>query len=158
MNDAKRFPAEVEQILRRAGWFPDRRNGLSCVTISSDLPMFPSALVVLEEFGGLVWGETAKGIDIARSKVAIDPGLVDLPRKRVEAASAALGIRVYPLGEEADMPTIVVDERGRVYLLLDELLPTAPTFDKAILSWAFGKKRPEAELISAGMERVRVPF
>lgn len=129
----------VARLLRQAGWYEGRRIDLSPWE-SLEKP-FPAAREVLCEFGGLVIGETGRGVDFARSDVDLrfrlpspnSSGHGDLERE--------IGQRLYWLGMVHDSNAeLVVDESGRVYALLDELDCVAPTFAAALEVLLLGKR------------------
>ena len=138
---------EVERLLRTAGWFPKRRVDLAPWDALATVP-FNSAREVLAEFGGLVIGETGRGIDLAKSDVDLRPkeynrGFVGEPDLEAEA-----GQRLYPVATaHRSNGDVWIDESGRVYLEGDfpdgEVLRfLGSTFSEALEVLLLGKRRP----------------
>jgi hypothetical protein len=131
----------VIRLLRAAGWHEGRRIDVSPWE-SLPTKLFPAARRVLAEFGGLVIGETGRGIDFARSDVDLrlmrpspgSSGYEDLERE--------MGQRLFWLGMVHDANAeLVIDESGRVYDYLDELRYLAPTFAAALEILLLGKRQ-----------------
>ena len=79
-----RFPAEVERVLRESGWFPQRQIPIELLEqwLVLDLKMgrgkiqvrmFPTASMILREFGGLKIKLDLPGITCYRPSFSFDP-------------------------------------------------------------------------------------
>ena len=128
----------VTEILAKAGWYPGRSVPISPFIPDGFVP-FREAETVLREFGGLHLGDCGAGVDFARSDVEIDPRLADHLKAELAEHEQPLGARLLPLGEvHRGHGYLVIDERGRTYLLFDELSPLAPSFSQALESLLLG--------------------
>jgi hypothetical protein len=126
---AERFPAEVAEVLREAGWTGRRitdeqiletvefvcggfgRNG-------ETIEAFPAAIDALTEFGGLYVVQSGAGRDLHRRSFAIDPIQVAATAETLADLSRMLGIKLFPIGMEGDHESVLaVDEAGRVWAL-----------------------------------------
>ena len=124
-----RFPAVVEAVLRDAGWHPGRRDMVQAEAWADQLSahtspgghrhnIFPAAVEVWAEFGGLHIELSDAGAQVARSPFVMDP-MCGLHMARTFAhLGRALDTAVCPLGEEAaGQATLAIDADGRVYSL-----------------------------------------
>ena len=131
---------EVERALRRAGWFEGRRIDLSPWR-DSLLQPFPAARVVLAEFGGLQFGVVGDGVDFARSDVDLRPSWPDRQFTGYHDLNRIVGEALYPLGEiDRGNADLLIDESGRVYIVMDKLQFIAPTFRDALEALLLGKR------------------
>lgn len=125
----ERFPAQVAQVLRDAGWSEGRRTDTEAA-MAVDIVReqigrhdertepFPAATAVLSEFGGLYVIQDGPGVDLARRPFAIDPTEVAATTETLADLGRRLQTRLFPIGMEGDHDSILaVDETGRVYAI-----------------------------------------
>jgi hypothetical protein len=129
------------KVLRDAGWFPGR-NVFSTLRLPPGFVLLEPARRVLEEFGGLSAGEWGPGLDCARMGIDIDPMLAVGEDDRFADYSARIGSPLYPLGEAGGGDCfLAIDDKGRVFLLMDDLiLFEGETFEVALDQIFNGKK------------------
>lgn len=148
-NNINRFGPEVLKILRAAGW-KEGRDTIDMRLFPSTLASFPSARAIVREFGGLHFGSSGRGIDMAKSDIHIDPSLGVHLVKDLARLGKPIGEKLYPLGEVySGNAYLVVDESGRIYVYYDDLTPIAPSFDLALHVLLLGKKEDEEEMSRA---------
>ena len=142
------LPEAVLSILRDAGWYEGRNIP---VPDSSELQSFPEAQSILSEFGDLLIGKNGAGLECATCSIELDTDLIDYLMPMANALGKALGCRLLlPLGDLADGDgELVIDEKGRMYLLSDELVPFAPNFAKALEMLLLGKNANAEEIQTA---------
>lgn len=149
-----RFPADVREVLEKAGWFPGRDMTAAVnlwLTRFADeltgLEFFPAARAALVEFGGLRlaqfggYGEPGGGFGSA-----IHPTRGGVLTEESEVFAEEFDNPVFPLGNNADGPSeLVIDAQGRVFLLhwADDFL-VGPDIDAAIVKLVRGGEMPEA--------------
>ena len=134
---AQRFPDAVLAILKRGGW-PDRQT-TTLYSIPYGFVLFPAADAVLSDFGGYRFGENGAGVTCAKCDVNIDPLLAEHIAEEVAGHSARLGIKLFPVGVARNGDFfILVDERSGVYLLFDDIIKVAETFDEALTKFLLG--------------------
>ncbi|NJQ02776.1 SUKH-3 domain-containing protein [Streptomyces zingiberis] len=130
-----RFPVAVEAALRESGWHPGRWDIRQAEVWADGLRahespgghrhrVFPAAVEVWAEFGGLRIAGPGPGRQLAPTPFLVDP-LCGLHLARtLSDLGRALGTEICPLGEEspepgADAPgggrVVAVDPEGRVY-------------------------------------------
>lgn len=134
-----RFSPRVEAELRAAGWFEGRRTDIS---IWDTFPMrpFAAAREVLVEFGGLRIGDTGPGTDFARSDVDLTPTWTNLSFDGYHDLERLVGQLLYPLGQvHRRNGELLIDETGTMYLLWEELMHVAPSFDQGLELLLLGK-------------------
>lgn len=139
--------AIVESAIRAAGWY-ERRTDADTVrrwSESLDTPtgfrMFPAAEEALSEYGGLEIHAEGAGRDVARTSVKLDPTLALGEEERFARFRAQVG-EIYPLGEVGDGHAfLAMDRAGRVYLLLEDLQPLAPSIRQAIAALLLGARQ-----------------
>ena len=131
---------EVERALRRSGWFEGRRIDLA-PWIDFPLRPHPAATKVLAEFGGLHFGVVEDGVDFATSDVDLRPSWPNRQFTGFHDLNRVVGEVLYPLGQihraNADL---LIDESGRVYMVMDKLQFVAPTFRDALEALLLGKR------------------
>ncbi|GAB2598196.1 SUKH-3 domain-containing protein [Streptomyces capparidis] len=129
MSTTTRFPQAVDTALRAAGWQPGRwdirqAEGWADLLRAYVSPgghrhsVFPAAVEVWAEFGGLTVEVTGAGREVARTPFTVDP-LRGLHLARTfDDLGRALDSRVCPLGEEGEgQAVLAIDAEGRVYSL-----------------------------------------
>jgi hypothetical protein len=124
-----RFPVPVDAALRDAGWQPGRWNIKQAEHWADTLrghvspgghrhSIFPAAVEVWAEFGGLRVTAPGPGRQTAPTPIHFDP-LAGLHLARTLAdLGRALDTEISPLGEEGDSQAVLaIDAEGRVYSL-----------------------------------------
>ncbi|HEX3816501.1 MAG TPA: SUKH-3 domain-containing protein [Mycobacteriales bacterium] len=124
-----RFPPEVLQVLRDAGWSEGRRTdaeaamavdivGAQVGRHGERTGSFPAAVAALSEFGGVYVIQDGPGRDLARRPFAIDPTEVAATTETLADLGKRLRTRLFPIGMEGDHDSILaVAESGRVYAI-----------------------------------------
>jgi uncharacterized protein (TIGR02996 family) len=108
-------------LLDRAGWHPGRRVGTDewvSRLRAEGFTVNASAIAVLETFGGLSVRLPAAGISPYDHELQFEPVLAATgDRDRTEEWEAALGIRLFPLGQEVRTGSVVwAGDDGRLYI------------------------------------------
>ncbi|MDI3386638.1 SUKH-3 domain-containing protein [Streptomyces sp. B-S-A8] len=124
-----RFSVTVDDALRASGWQPGRWDIKQAEHWADALrqhtspaghrhTVFPAAVEVWAEFGGLTLTPTGPGRQIAPVTLRIDP-LCGLHMARTLGdLGRALDTEMCPLGEETDTQALIaIDAEGRVYAL-----------------------------------------
>jgi hypothetical protein len=146
--EPKRFPDDVRAMLRAAGWFPGRDISVQVADWLSRvheeqpvaqelLPMFPVARAALAEFGGLqLEAQRRYGNPHGGFRIETWPDVGRVVLETYTDWAITIGASVFPLAWYEDGSSdIVVDERGRVYLLgLADNYLVAETVDEAIIA------------------------
>ncbi len=126
---AERFPAEVVQVLREAGWSEGRRTDeetAQAVDVICDvvgrygarLESFDAAIEALTEFGGLYFIPEDPGDHFPRRPFALDPLQVAATAETLTDFGRVLDTRLFPLGMEGQHESVLaIDESGRVFAL-----------------------------------------
>ena len=139
---SERFSAATYEMLREAGWVPDRDVSRT-LKLPPEFTPFPVALEVLREFGNLRVGRRGSGVEFARTPVVLDPMLATGETDRFQEFAGVLNSGLYPLGETDDGHGFVaIDEQGRVFLVYDDLNFVGDTFESALENLLAGAKRP----------------
>jgi hypothetical protein len=153
MHDS--LPSSVLDILSKAGWFEGRN---TAIPLPPEFQPFSEAQRILTEFGGLHIGHCGAGIDCATSDIEIDPMLATHVLQELSAIGRSMSSRLFPLGEvHRGHGFLVVDEKGRIYLLSDELSPFAPTFARSVELLLLGKKANREEIEAAWKDTLPCP-
>ncbi|MCC9307941.1 SUKH-3 domain-containing protein [Kitasatospora sp. RB6PN24] len=108
------FPAEVDRVLRSAGWRPGRAvdcRGWREAFERRGLPMHDAADSFLREFGGLTVHLSGPGVSVARTAFELEPTLCEGEEDRFSEWGESIGRALYPLGEL---------DHGRFFLGIDE--------------------------------------
>jgi len=115
------FPAEVDQVLRSAGWRPGRAvdtAGWRAMFEHRGLSMHAAADAFLREFGGLTVNIGGPGISAAREPFDLDPSLCDGEEDRFSEWGEWIGRSLYPLGElDHGRFFLGIDESSEIYLV-----------------------------------------
>uniref|UniRef100_A0AAU2A5X7 SUKH-3 domain-containing protein n=1 Tax=Streptomyces sp. NBC_00093 TaxID=2975649 RepID=A0AAU2A5X7_9ACTN len=119
-----RFTPQVDSVLRRAGWLPDRQVDLApWKTSMSDFRWHAAAEEFLQEFGGIRVDISGSGITCTRESFEFDPELAVGEEDRFAELSELFGRRFFPLGETGQGEFfLAIDEEGVVYLLASRVL------------------------------------
>jgi hypothetical protein len=127
-------------MLLEAGWLPGR-DVFNQLRLPAGFALFPAAQRVLQEFGMLGIGRPGPGLAFARTPVFLDPMLCQGEDDRFSDCARDLHSRLYPLGETLDgHGFIAINERGRVFWLMDAHWLIADTFDKALDNLLRGRR------------------
>ncbi|MFJ9028914.1 SUKH-3 domain-containing protein [Streptomyces sp. NPDC102274] len=122
-----RFPVPVDAALREAGWQPGRwdirqaeewADALRAYTTPAGHrhAVFPAAVEVWAEFGGLRVVAPGPGRQIAPAVVRIDPMAGIHLARTLADLGRSLDTEISPLGEEGDGQAILaIDSTGRVF-------------------------------------------
>jgi SUKH-3 immunity protein of toxin-antitoxin system len=125
----ERFPAEVADVLRDAGWSAQPRTDAQVDTVvgfvsrvvghyGARIEVFPAATEVLTAFGGLYVLQDGPGRELRRRPFAIDPMQVAASAETLADLGKVLQTRLFPIGMEGDHESVLaVDEAGRVFAL-----------------------------------------
>ncbi|MEU9081430.1 SUKH-3 domain-containing protein [Streptomyces sp. NPDC048357] len=115
------WPAEVEAVLRGAGWRPGRSIDTTAWRESLQADGFrihPAAEDFLGEFGGLTVGGGGSGITSARHAFELDPLLALGEDDRFGALGEEIGRHLFPVGEcDHGRFFLGLDEHGDLYLV-----------------------------------------
>jgi hypothetical protein len=125
----ERFPAEVAEVLRNAGWSAQRRTDAQVATAvnfvrgevgrnGATIEPFPAATEALSEFGGLYVVQDGPGRDLRRRPFAIDPTQVAASAETLADLGKTLDTSLFPIGMEGDHESVLaIDEAGRIFAL-----------------------------------------
>src|SRR5947209_5501189 len=129
MQPKQRFAPQVEEVLKASGWF-EGRNTEGSLHLPDGFEMFPAASRILVEFGGLKGGHVRAGITMAASDFDLRPELAQGESDRFQEFEKELGVRLYPLGEaHRGHYFLAIDESGRVYLVMDDIMVLGEDFN-----------------------------
>lgn len=109
-----RFTPEVEEVLRAAGWSPERQvdvAGWASLFEGEGLPAHQAALDFLREFGGLSVHIGGPGREKAKEPFEFNPSLCEGEGELFVTWGEELERQLFPLGEL---------DRGRFFLAIDE--------------------------------------
>jgi SUKH-3 immunity protein of toxin-antitoxin system len=124
-----RFPAQVEEVLRAAGWSEGRRTDAEAAMAVDMVRQqvgrngersepFDAATAVLNEFGGVYVIQDGPGVHLRRRPFAIDPTDGAATTETLADLGKRLRTRLFPIGMEGDHDSILaVDEAGKVYAI-----------------------------------------
>ncbi|MBX6751352.1 MAG: SUKH-3 domain-containing protein [Micromonosporaceae bacterium] len=151
----QRFPADVYADITAAGWFPGRdvsasvRAWLDRTGLERELPIFDAAWKALAEFGQLTIPQRGPGGRPGGGfPTTFYPARYAPTTEEILDLSHELGIPLFPIAGHEDGPShIVINERGRVFLLHDvgEFF-IADTFDEAVAWMVRGWDTPPIDL------------
>ena len=135
----------IESLLRRAGWYPGRRDqhavaGWQAKLALDGFSMHAAAEAVLLEFGGLHVGDSGPGVECARADVRLDPTLAIGERDRLQEYFPQVhGRGLYPLGEtDGGHCILAIAEDGEVFRVMDEVIDRWPSFRVALRALLLG--------------------
>jgi hypothetical protein len=134
-----RFSVQVEDILRRAGWYPGRQipdvvaSWKGSLMLSDGFEMCQSAEKVLIEFGGLTIDQQGPGVTCAREPFKFDPTLAAYEGDRFSDLSTLIKTKLYPLGETSGGHLfLAVGENEHIYLLMNDIRLLGKNIDEAL--------------------------
>jgi hypothetical protein len=146
-EDRTSFSKTVDEVLRKAGWFPGRSvdttvdGWIEKLDGPGGFQIFPAARHALRTFGDLEVRQDGPGIDHARQSFEIDPTSALGDGDLFDMWAQRLGARLYPLGEAGPVADyLAIDENGRVFLLTDALLLVGMNIKEALERLILGKK------------------
>ena len=135
------FTPNVVEELKKCGWYPGR-NVSQSINLPPEFELFPDAQRILGEFCYLKCGEKGPGEECAKSTIELDPMLAYGEYDRFEKFEKILNRKLYPLGEaENRYYFLAVDDTGRIFLVMDDLLFVDISFDKALNRFFRGLKK-----------------
>ena len=118
-----RFPHEVARTLAGGGWV-GRSEGLGAAAIAraveisgGRLQPFPAAEQAVADFPGVRCGRRGPGTRRAIRSLTLDPEPGAYVAAALEEFGAVLGAPLFPIGIEGGDGVVVIDERGRVWVL-----------------------------------------
>lgn len=146
---AERFPPDVLEALRLAGWRPGRSHRAAVdawlranMEDLAGLELSDAARAALDEFGGLYVRQAGPGgAPNGGFPTQLDPSHIPVRIGGVRAFIHRIGINVFPIGYHEDGPShVVIDPAGRVFLLhwIDDFV-VADSMDEAVLWLVRGK-------------------
>ena len=148
-----RFPADVRQMLDKAGWFPGRdvtaavsQWELRFAEDLSGLTVFPVVRAALREFGGLVLPQYGRNGEVDGGfSTAIFPTRGGVGTDAARAFAEQYDAPVFPLGNNQDGPAeIVMDEQGRTFFLhWAGFFRLGTSLDEAVVALVRGGDWPE---------------
>ena len=130
----KRFIEITENALTNAGWFEGRNVESDTLNwtlelLEDDFEIFPAALNILLEFGGLKLEQSGNGY----LPLLLDPTLAFGENDRFSDFAEMLGNQLYPLGEFINQHYyLAVSDDGRVFSLMTELTIIGKNFNDAL--------------------------
>jgi hypothetical protein len=141
-----RFSPEVEDVLRGAGWTPERRvdvSGWTSLFEDDGLTAHQAALDFLQEFGGLNVRISGPGRETAKEPFEIDPSLCEGEGDRFTVFGEELGRQLFPLGElDNGRFFLAIDENSEIYLV-ESWAASFGTMPTAIENLVLGGKPTE---------------
>ncbi|MGW1093504.1 SUKH-3 domain-containing protein [Streptomyces sp. NPDC002596] len=124
-NESHVWSAEVETVLRGAGWYPGRSidtTGWRERLEADGFRIHSTAEEFLREFGGLTVGSGGRGITRAREAFELDPLLALGEDDRFGEWGEEIGRRLFPLGElDHGHAFLGLDEQGELYVVANWL-------------------------------------
>ena len=147
-----RFSRHTEKTLRQAGWYPGRQVPDLVASwkdnkMLSGFEMFPTAEMVLKEFGGLKIDEKGPGETCARETFEVNPTLAGYEEDFFRDFSTLLNTRLYPLGEVANGHCYwAIGENSQIYLLMFDIRLLGKNIDEAFENLIIGRKAIEVRL------------
>jgi hypothetical protein len=141
------MPVELENVLRAAGWKPDRRVSTSEWVETLRLHGFsvvPEAEAALQEFGGLKVEPVRTPSDTHAPGVVIFDPLREAELDRVADWQEQLGTRLTPIGHFSGQSCLLIAEGGSVYTSWDRFLwkNGSSLLDALGNTLLFGRRKP----------------
>lgn len=140
------FSRDVSNVLRTAGWDPERERSNDVAgwvrALEPEFSPFPRALEVLTRFGGVDVKLSGPGEAWARQSFRFDPTRAEGEGDRFSDFSRMLGVRLYPLGEVGNEAFLAISEDGKVYALMLDLWLVGATIEDAIETMVRGRASP----------------
>jgi hypothetical protein len=116
-----RFSPEVEDVLRSAGWSPERRtttDGWTALFENEGIHAHQAAIDFLQEFGGLNIEIHGSGITRAKEPFELDPSLCESEEGRFTAFGRQIGREIFPIGEiDYGRYLLGIDQNTEVYVV-----------------------------------------
>jgi hypothetical protein len=137
---------DIEEVLRRSGWFPGRNIESQTQEWASRLDqygfkIFPVAQQILSEFGGINIDQHEGSNHSGYLPLVFDPTCVEadgaeaafMIKELFDAFAEKLGMDLFPLGENLDSHSyFAVSEDGKVFELLDVMEMVGMNFEEAM--------------------------
>ncbi len=142
----KRFSAQTEATLRKAGWYPGRQVPKLVAKWKTNkmltgFEMFPLAEKILLEFGGLKIKQRGPGESLAREPFQFDPTMAGYEDDRFSDFLSLVNTKLYPLGEAATRHYYwTIGENEHVYLLMDDIQLVGTNIDEALENLIIGRQ------------------
>jgi hypothetical protein len=136
----------VRQVLEDAGWREDRTSApmleiWKTRLKSSYFEMFPAAARALSAFGGLNVVQRGAGINMPRDGFDLNPELAYGEEKRFERFAAAIGQRLFPLGEGgAGHYFLAIAEDGRIFAIAEGIELVGASIEEAVENLIVGRR------------------
>jgi NAD(P)-dependent dehydrogenase (short-subunit alcohol dehydrogenase family) len=124
-----RFSREVDEVMRRAGWYPGRSVDVDQWRpgSSSEISMHPAAEQFLSEFGGLSVDVNGAGVDVGREPFVFDPTDELGDEGRYAEWGADIGRSLFPVGFfRREVFHLAIDEESVIYLVTSWLATYGP--------------------------------
>ncbi|WP_433797813.1 SUKH-3 domain-containing protein [Actinoplanes sp. CA-252034] len=127
-----RFPPQVDEVMRRAGWYPGRSVDVERWRTGpgSEVSMHPAAERFLSEFGGLSIDVSGAGVDVGRDPFEFDPTdeLGELGDEgRYAEWGEIIGRSLFPVGFfKREMFRLAIDENSVIYFVTSWLAGYGP--------------------------------
>ncbi|GAA0563291.1 hypothetical protein GCM10010172_53300 [Paractinoplanes ferrugineus] len=115
-----RFPPEVSRVLAGGGWLGVElplSARLEEAEEVSGMAAFPAAMRALAEFGGVRCGRRGPGRRRAIRMLTFDPMPAARQHRALAEFAEVIDTPVFPLAVEGGDALVVLDERGRVFVL-----------------------------------------
>jgi hypothetical protein len=155
-----RFPENVAQVLREAGWSEGRRTDAEAA-MAVDIvreqigrhgertESFGAATAAQSEFGGIYVIQDGPGRDLARRPFAIDPTEVAATTETLADVGKRLQARLFPIGMEGDHDSVLaVAESGKVYAVDHTgVWLLGDTIDAALITLITGTQPPRLDAV-----------
>ena len=148
-EEMRGIPILTRIMLLLNGWWPKRRDPKS---LPKSFEPFPIAMETLRKYGG-------RSLRKPSEVLVLDPTAGDEIAGDIKKYEILPGRRLYPLGvrEHQEKEHILIDENGVIYVLMDGLIPIAPSFERFIHNYFWNKQSRAIvgnELRSVGLEGV----
>lgn len=116
-----RFSPEVEDVLRAAGWSPERRTAVeNWTTLFEDegIHAHQAAIDFLQEFGGLDVEIHGPGVTKAKEPFELDPSLCEGEEGRFTEFGRRIGREIFPIGElDHGRYLLGIDQNTEIYVV-----------------------------------------
>ena len=133
----RRWSAETERVLRKAGWYPGRQVAIdeweTTLREHGNFQIHEAARMFLAEFGGLVIEQRGPGKTMARVPFRLNPTAAEWDDEIFDILSEEAGSPLYPIGEADNRNTYLgITPEGAVYIGMDSAARLADTPHQAL--------------------------
>ena len=138
----KRFPDEVDRILRSCGWTGILKDQID-LKLPPQFKIFPAAEKALKEFGGLYYKpDSIRGNEFGRAEFKITPGDFTRSTYLFEEEERGIGKKLYPIGEALNYPIdLLIADDGTPYSHSEYgIFQDGDTFDDTLISLILGMR------------------